>query len=610
LARAESGDCALVATGDAVDVLLSVSERGGNDGRGAEFRDACRCVSVRLSAVHVIARASPRTKRRVVGCLRGVCGHTVLMCGDGVNDVGAMKAADVSVAMLTGYGSEDSSDADDNIDHEDEMRRERFRRRVLKNKQGYAAMAKTTESSLEKIVASHGIGDSPVAKQARVKRKIDAALKGITDASSGGQGDVAYSFGDIKILLKSIWKALMEERQRDKALRKGGGAAARVLAEDNRLRKSVLRSCGKDPFVKNSGHEHDNGDRESDTTIKPGEACLASAFTFLRPCIDGADVLIRAGISAAACSLSLHQVIALNSLMSCFNLATLYRDGFRYGRYMWNAELAFIMASDRASYQASCTSRPRIAKIRPDASVFDGPNLLSVVSQAVIHLLVLTGGADAAAAYERMSLSEKVRRGLRIRWNGGLNGSSQISCTEKFVTPTMNSMEGDTGGSLLGRPKFRPNQITNAVFLLSIFQNAVVTVVNHKGSPFYEDILENRSLCLALGGAMIFCLACVAESVPWLNSLLELAPMSSWKMKFNLLLLFLIDFVGCFVVDRLSLIFLNPSLWEKKLSTTYASTGDAASEEDDFLKSEVGANIRLVVGFGLLALILILDTIR
>ena len=107
-----------------------------------------------------------------------------------------------------------------------------------------------------------------------------------------------------------------------------------MLARDDILRTSIE---SKTRAKGDSSHEVD------DMEIKPGEASLAAPFTFLRPCIDGAESILRSGIATAAFSLSCHRSIALNSLMACFNLATLYRHGFRYGKYMWNVELSLMM---------------------------------------------------------------------------------------------------------------------------------------------------------------------------------------------------------------------------------------------------------------------------
>jgi cation-transporting ATPase 13A1 len=57
-----------------------------------------------LGYVKVFARMTPDAKETVIECLHSV-GMLCLMCGDGANDVGALKQADVGVALLSGFGN-------------------------------------------------------------------------------------------------------------------------------------------------------------------------------------------------------------------------------------------------------------------------------------------------------------------------------------------------------------------------------------------------------------------------------------------------------------------------------------------------------------------------
>lgn len=74
-----------------------------------ESDDAMKSV---LGYIKVFSRMTPDAKETVIECLHSV-DSTCLMCGDGANDVGALKGADVGVALLTGFG-------DINVDKTDE----------------------------------------------------------------------------------------------------------------------------------------------------------------------------------------------------------------------------------------------------------------------------------------------------------------------------------------------------------------------------------------------------------------------------------------------------------------------------------------------------------
>jgi hypothetical protein len=519
-----------------------------------------------------------------------------------VNDVAAMKVADVGVALLNGYGHEGSHTKDS----EDVRRREKLaQRKIGSNRKMLSKVTPQTDS-----FSAAGVGSSAGASTARVKANYSKALSEIQaralarmqDATEGHDA-IHYNVQDMKDAALAFFRVLKEEWMRTKTLQKGGGAAARILADEDMLRRELMNT-------KESTSVSNDIDNSAMTpsTIKPGEASLAASFSCLRPSIDGVEALMRVGVSAAACALSVQQTIALNCLLSCYNLATLYRTGLRYGKHLWSVELFFVGAIGQASYQAYCTARPRLSTLRPEQSLFNPTSLLSVCTQAFVHLATLTVGVRIANALEAIYATPDETRS-RVRWKENDHKHpivlSQLA-RALAASPRVSEFEEKPmrGLNLLGRPPFRPNYATNIVFFLSIFQNAVSAIVTHKGKPFYGTLLESRTLCVSIGLALLFCVAGVSEAFPDANALLELRPLPSKRFKRVFLALFAVDFFGCLAAKWLFEGFREQDevVDKEAVASTSTRPKSSAHAEEALLAEESKANEYLLAAMVLLFL--------
>jgi manganese-transporting P-type ATPase len=488
--------------------------------------------------------------------------------GDGVNDVAAMKTADVAVSFLNGFGDEKGMGED--IDFDDDRRRKKVRSQRL----GSQRLAKQSERRTQTTEDQERINQLIETAQAEVRAKA-AARAGLDPDSK----DVKFEFEDVKELMSASLRVMKEERKRQKSLRRGGGDAARILAEERRRANPPTES-----------------ETVAGESIKPGEASLVAPFSCLHPSIDGVDAVLRASIATTASALATQELISLHSLMACANMASLYREGVRYGKQMMLVENMFYMLVDQQRCQQSRIPRPRIPSspsMRPPISMFHPAAMLRTMGQAALNLITMNVAVRYAKELERKSGTHAAFL-LQLRGDHPRKLSQILTAIASSAAKESNTIDA-TAASVFRRPPFRPNYETNVIFLFSVLQNMLVSLTSHRGHPFSRGVLESGAFSSFAVGVAAFCVVCVVESSPKLNSLLQLKRLPDRKSRLVLLGLVVFNTLAC-----LGFNWLLGGTCDLRSSSSSDDTF-AADLEERLLKEESDRNLRrCYMGIGLI----------
>jgi hypothetical protein len=437
------------------------------------------------------------------------------------------------------------------------------------NERRLKSLAKLNIGKNRANVGKLGTKKNPSEANQRILKQVKKAHEQIAERVAGRQD--GYHLQDAKDLFSAWIQAVRDERRRAESLRKGGADAARILALERK--KSITR--GTDEI-----HEDEDHVVEIETeVIKPGEVSLVSSFSCLHPSIDGIDGILRQGVATAACALATQQTIGLYSLMSCFYLATLYRDGFRYGGIMYEVEIALFLYLSMANYRASCIPRPRLPNSvnqRSPPSLFHPSSIFITVFQAIVHISCMSWSISYAKFLGKQTASTVSIQKSKINFVGGAKSGGRIQSLVGALSaaPLHDDAEEEKTKRFFFRRPYKPNYETNSVFMFSILQSAITTLVNYKGKPFCRSILEDRELCRAFCFTIGFFFVCVTGSVPALTKLLEIKPFPSGWSKLTILGIAAVNIVACILVR-----FLADNLFGIETGTTTSKKGTIVQEE-------------------------------
>eukprot|EP00521_Asterionellopsis_glacialis_P010024 CAMPEP_0195288728 /NCGR_PEP_ID=MMETSP0707-20130614/5273_1 /TAXON_ID=33640 /ORGANISM="Asterionellopsis glacialis, Strain CCMP134" /LENGTH=1602 /DNA_ID=CAMNT_0040348627 /DNA_START=32 /DNA_END=4840 /DNA_ORIENTATION=+ len=478
-----------------------------------------------LGYFKVFARMTPDAKETVIECLHSV-GSLCLMCGDGANDVGALKQADVGVALLSGFGDVNVDKGEDGIKKKD---KESSAVNVppasaIIPRDKLAALRSLPVSLLKVQVRSLGIEPNKypqiVEKEDLIKlyqiKARELAIKAQDKKLAKSKLNMTKSelAAEKRVLAQEKQKKMMERAAELEAqgetwatfkAAKEFMAAEAAEAKKNKAAMSQGRGIeGSAAAFAAQLEDMESGDLPM---VKIGDASIAAPFTSKMPSIKSCVDIIRQGRCTLVSSIQMYQILALNCLISSYSLSVLYLDGVKYGDTQMTAT-GMLMS---ISFMSVSRSKPleRLSSVRPLTSIFHPSLFLSLLIQFSIHLTTMYIAVRAAKQH------------LPEDYKVDLDGV------------------------------FKPGIVNSVVFLVSNVQQVTVFVVNLQGRPFMTGLTENRPLLWSLVATFILTFMFASESLPGLNKYFQLVPFPDEAFRNFILTILAIDVFATFTLDRL-----------------------------------------------------------
>ena len=476
-----------------------------------------------LEHIKVFARMTPDAKETVIECLHSV-EKLCLMCGDGANDVGALKQADVGVALLSGFGNVNVEKAEGEVkekeedesskvtaiisqDHLNQIRAMPVRAIKMKLKSIGTDPDKYPElKEKEDLVKLYQIKAREVAIQRHEKKnKLDKAK--MTKAELAAERKREQQERQQRMMQRveeltaqgekwATWKAMQE-----------------FWAEEKAAAKKKALAAGKGRGIEGSAAslaaQFEDLDMESGELpmVKLGDASIAAPFTSKMPSIKSCVDIVRQGRCTLVSSIQMYQIMALQCLISSYSLSVLYLDGVKYG----DSQMTAMGLLGSVSFMSVSRSKPldKLSSVRPLNSIFHPALFVSLLAQFAVHF------------------------------------GTMILAVQTAKTHLPPDYEPDLDG------QFKPGILNTVVFLVSSVQQVTVFVVNLQGRPFMTGLTENTPLLWSLIATFILTFMFASESVPGLNRYFQLVPFPEESFRDFVLTILAIDVIACYVLDRL-----------------------------------------------------------
>ena len=254
----------------------------------------------------VYARVSPKQKEEILIGLKAA-GYTTLMCGDGTNDVGALKQAHIGVALLNG--------SQDDLNRIAEHFRTNKMKEIYEKQVSIMKRFNQPEPPVPVQIAHlYPPGPSnPHYEKAMIREAEKKGSAGAVVAHS----DATDKANGVSTITSPGAKALQE-------------ADNNLTPAQQKQRKAAQAAAGLADKLTASMMEQELDENEP-PTIKLGDASVAAPFTSKLANVIAIPNIIRQGRCTLVATIQMYKILALNCLISAYSLSVLYLEGIKFG---------------------------------------------------------------------------------------------------------------------------------------------------------------------------------------------------------------------------------------------------------------------------------------
>ena len=253
----------------------------------------------------VYARVSPKQKEDILLGLKDA-GYTTLMCGDGTNDVGALKQAHIGVALLNGS--------------QDDLNKIAEHFRTTKMKEIYekqVGIMKRFNQPAPPVPAQIAHIYPPGPTNPHYEKAMQAQAE-----KKGGPGAVvansqASEKTDIQPVISPDTKSLQD-------------ANGNVSPQQKMQLQAQQQAAGLADKLTSTMMEQELDENEP-PRIKLGDASVAAPFTSKLANVVAIPNIIRQGRCTLVATIQMYKILALNCLISAYSLSVLYLEGIKFG---------------------------------------------------------------------------------------------------------------------------------------------------------------------------------------------------------------------------------------------------------------------------------------